>query len=67
MTEKITHSRAQEQPPSRVSVQNVDVDEDEKEKEWNLDVEEDDIQLAIDINMDEIKDVMYVEEIVKER
>jgi hypothetical protein len=36
------------------------VDEDKEEEEWHLNVEEDDIQNATDINMDEI------EEIVKE-
>jgi hypothetical protein len=44
----------------------VDVDEDDKEEEWHLDVEEDDIQDATDINMDEIDDAVDVEEIVKE-
>jgi hypothetical protein len=45
MVEKITHSRAWEQPPSCVLIQNVDVDEDENEdkEEWRLDVEENDI------------------------
>jgi hypothetical protein len=42
MAEERTHSRAQEQRPSRVPVQNVDVyvdvDEDEDEEEWHLDV-----------------------------
>jgi hypothetical protein len=33
MTEEITHSRAREQPPSRVSVQNINVDVDEEEEE----------------------------------
>jgi hypothetical protein len=32
MAEKITHSRAREQPQSRVSLQNVDVDVDEEEE-----------------------------------
>jgi hypothetical protein len=44
----------------------VDVDEDEEEEEWHLDVEDDDIQNAIYINMDEIDDAVDVEEIVKE-
>jgi hypothetical protein len=44
----------------------VDVDEYDKEEEWHLDVEEDDIQDATDINMDEIDDAVDVEEIVKE-
>jgi hypothetical protein len=44
----------------------VDVDEDDEEKEWHLDVEEDDIQDATNINMDEMYDVVHVEEIVKE-
>jgi MuDR family transposase len=44
----------------------VDVDEDDGEEEWHLNIEEDDIQYAIDINMDETDDVVYVEEIVKE-
>jgi hypothetical protein len=44
----------------------MNVDVDENEKKWHLDVEDDDIQDATDINMDEIEDVIYVEEIVKE-
>jgi hypothetical protein len=43
MVEKITQSRAREQPSSRVPVQHIDFDEDEEEEEWPLDVEEDDI------------------------
>jgi hypothetical protein len=45
MAEKRTHSRAREQRPSHISVQNmnVDVDEDDEEEEWHLNVEEDDI------------------------
>jgi hypothetical protein len=43
MAEERTHSRAQEQGPSRIPIQNVDVDEDDEEEEWHLDVEEDDI------------------------
>jgi hypothetical protein len=35
----------------------VDVDEDEEEEEWHLDVEEEDIQDATNINMDEIDDM----------
>jgi hypothetical protein len=66
MAEERTHSRAQEQRPSRVSVQNMDVDEDDEEEEWYLDVEEDDIQDATDINMDETDDAVDVEEIVRE-
>jgi uncharacterized protein YlxP (DUF503 family) len=68
MAEERTHSRAQKQRPSRISVQNVDVDvdEDDEEEEWHLDVEEDDIQDATYINMDEIDDAVDVEEIVKE-
>jgi hypothetical protein len=61
-----THSRAQEQGPSRIPIQNVDVDEDDEEEEWHLDVEEDDIHDAIDINMDGIDNAVDVEEIVKE-
>jgi hypothetical protein len=53
MAEERTHSRAREQRPSCVPVQNVnvdvDVDEDEEEEEWHLVVEDDDIQDAIDI------------------
>jgi hypothetical protein len=48
---------------SRILVQNVD--EDDEEEEWHLDVEEDDIQDAIYINMDEIDDAVDVEEIIK--
>jgi hypothetical protein len=33
MVEERTHSRAREQRPSRVSVQNVDVDDDDEEEE----------------------------------
>jgi hypothetical protein len=68
MAEERTHSRAREQRPSRILVQNVyvDVDEDDEEEEWHLDVKEDDIQGVIDINMDEIDDAVDVEEIVKE-
>jgi hypothetical protein len=49
-------------------VQNMDgdVDEDDEEEEWHLDVEEDDIQDATDINMDEADDVVDVEEKVRE-
>jgi hypothetical protein len=36
-----------------------------EKKEWHLDVEEDDIQDATDINIDEIDDAVDVEEIVK--
>jgi hypothetical protein len=45
MAEERTHSRAREQRPSRVPVQNmnVDVDEDGEEEEWHLNVKEDDI------------------------
>jgi hypothetical protein len=68
MAKERTHSRAREQRPSRIPVQNmdVDVDEDDEEEEWHLDAEEDDIQDAIDINMNEIDDVVDVEKIVKE-
>jgi hypothetical protein len=68
MAEERTHSRAREQRPSRIPVQNVDVDvdDDDEEEEWHLDVEEDDIQDATNINIDEIDDVVDVEEIVKE-
>jgi hypothetical protein len=65
MTEERTHSRAREQRPSRISVQNVDVDEDDEVEEWHLDVEEDDIHDATYINMDEINDAVDIEEIVK--
>jgi hypothetical protein len=46
MAEERTHSRAREQRPSRIPVQNmdVDVDEDDEEEEWHLDVKEDNIQ-----------------------
>jgi hypothetical protein len=66
--EERTHSRAREQRPSRVLVQNmdVDVDEDDEEEEWHLDVEEDDIQDATYINMDETDDAVDIEEIVRE-
>jgi hypothetical protein len=76
MTEERTHSRAREQRPSRITVQNtdvdvdvnvdVDVDEDDEEEVWHLDVEEYDIKDAIDINLDEIEDVIDVEKIVKD-
>jgi hypothetical protein len=72
MTEEKIHSRAPEQRPSRVSVQNmdvdvdVDVDEDDEVEEWHLNVEKDDIQDVTDINMDETDDAVDVEEIVKE-
>jgi hypothetical protein len=68
MAEERTHSRAREQRPSRISVQNVDVyvDEDDEVEEWHLDVEEDNIHVATDINMDEIDDAVDIEEIVKE-
>jgi hypothetical protein len=42
------------------------VNENEEKEEWHLNVEEDDIQDAIDINMYEIEDAIDVEEIVKE-
>jgi hypothetical protein len=70
MAEERTHSRAREQRPSHITVQNtdvdVDVDEDDEEKVWHLDVEEYDIKDAIDINLDEIEDVIDVEKIVKD-
>jgi hypothetical protein len=44
----------------------VNVDENDEEEEWHLDVEEDDIQDATDINIDEIENVIDFEEIVKE-
>jgi hypothetical protein len=66
MAEERTHSRAQEQRPSRVSVQNMDVDEDDEVEEWHLDVEEDDIHDVTYINMDETDDAVDVEKIVKE-
>jgi hypothetical protein len=63
--EEKTHSRAREQRPSRIPVQNVDVDEDDEEDEWHLDVEEDDIHDATDINMDKIDNTVDVDEIIK--
>jgi hypothetical protein len=68
MDEERTHSRAWEQRPSCVSVQNMDVDVDENDEveKWHLNVDEDDIQDATDINMDETDDAVDVEEIVKE-
>jgi hypothetical protein len=62
MVEERNHSRAREQRPSRISVQNVDmdVDENDKEEEWHLDVEEDVIHDATNINMDEIDDAVEV-------
>jgi hypothetical protein len=67
MDEERTHSQAREQRQSCVSVQNMDVDadEDDEVEEWHLDVEEDDIQDATNINMDETDDAVDVEEIVK--
>jgi hypothetical protein len=62
-----THSRAREQWPSRVSVQNVDVnmdvnvDENDEVEECHLDVEEDDIQDVTNINMDETDDAVDVQ------
>jgi hypothetical protein len=47
----VTQSQDREQPPNRVSVQNVD---------------DDDIEDATDINMDEIENEIDVEEIIKE-
>jgi hypothetical protein len=44
----------------------MDVDVDEEEEEWHLDVEEDDIHNATNINMNGIEDAIDVEEIVKE-
>jgi hypothetical protein len=44
----------------------VDVDDDDEEEEWHLNVEEDDIQDATDINMDETDDAVDVKEIVRE-
>jgi hypothetical protein len=41
------------------------MNEYEEEEEWHLNVENDDIQDAIDINMDEIENEIDVEEIVK--
>jgi hypothetical protein len=68
MAEERIHSRAREQRPSRVSVQNVDVDvdEDDKVEEWHLNVEKDDIHDVTNINMDETDDAVDAEEIVKE-
>jgi hypothetical protein len=68
MAEERIHSRAREQPPSRIPVQNMDVDEDEEEEEeeWHLNVEKDDIQDATNINMNEIEDAINIKEIVKE-
>jgi hypothetical protein len=68
IAEERTHSRAREQQPSRIPIQNVDVDvdEDDEDEEWHLDVEEDDIQYATDTNMDEIDDPVDVRKIVKE-
>jgi hypothetical protein len=66
MTEKRTYSRAWEQPPSRISIQNMNVDENEDEEEWHLDVEKDDFQDTTNINIDEIENAIDVEEIVKE-
>jgi hypothetical protein len=66
MIEKWTHSRAWEQPPSRISIQNMNVDKNEDEEEWHVDVENDDIQDTTYINMDEIENAINVEEIVKE-
>jgi hypothetical protein len=66
MAEKRTYSRAREQRLPRVPVQNMDVDLDVEEEEWHMDVEEDGIHDTININMDEIKDAIDVEEIVKE-
>jgi uncharacterized protein (DUF2164 family) len=42
------------------------MDEDEEKKEWHLNVEQNDIHDATDINIDEIKDEINVEKIVKE-
>jgi hypothetical protein len=68
IAEERTHSRAREQRPSRVLVQNMDmdVDEDEEVEELHVDVEEDGIQYATNINIDEIEDAIDVEEIIKE-
>jgi hypothetical protein len=41
------------------------MDDDEEEKEWHLDVKHDNIQDATNINMNEIKDEIDVEKIVK--
>jgi hypothetical protein len=64
LTEERTYSRVREQPPTRVLVQNMD--EDKEHKEWHLDVEDDDIHDATNINMDEIEDEIDAQEIVKE-
>jgi hypothetical protein len=45
----------------------MDVDEDDEEEEWHLDVEEDNIHDATDINMDEIDDAVDVEEVSAEK
>jgi hypothetical protein len=42
-----------------------DEDKDEEEEEWYLEVDEDDIQDATDINMDKIEVAIDVEEIIK--
>jgi hypothetical protein len=63
IAEERTHSWTRKQRPSRVLIQNMDVDDEEEE--WHLNVEEDDIQDAPYINMDEIKDAIDVKEIVK--
>jgi hypothetical protein len=42
------------------------LDEDEEEEEWHLDVEEDDIQDATYIKIDEIEDTINVKKIIKE-
>jgi hypothetical protein len=65
MDEEKTHSRAREQRPSRIPVQDVNVFEDDEEEEWYLDVEKDDIQDTTNINMNEIDDAVDVEEIIK--
>jgi hypothetical protein len=57
MAEERTHSRAREQRPSRIPIQNVDVDVD-----VDVDDEEEEWQDATDINMDEIDDAVDVEE-----
>jgi hypothetical protein len=44
----------------------VHVDENEEEEKWHLDVEDDDIHDATDINMDKIEDAINVERIVQE-
>jgi hypothetical protein len=66
MSEEKTHSQTREQLPSRVLIQNMNVVGDKEEEECHLDVEENDIWDATDINMDEIQDAIDVEEIVKE-